>query len=64
VDVHAELRRTNLDVLGKLLFMTGGTSNPSTREFLKQAPTFVEKPFDADDLRAVVRARIHAAQPS
>jgi CheY-like chemotaxis protein len=43
----------------RMTFMTGGAFTPCGREFLERVPNArVDKPFDVDALRALVRARV------
>ena len=49
------------DVARALVFMTGGAFPPRTHELLHRVSnTLLEKPFDADAVRRLVRARVGA----
>ncbi|HVO30050.1 MAG TPA: ATP-binding protein, partial [bacterium] len=48
----------------RIVFLTGGAFTPRAREFVaRDGLTVVEKPFDAEQLRAVVRARMAVNAP-
>lgn len=56
-DFFAELQATRPDLVERIAFMTGGPSVESIARFLRQAGRpFLEKPFQAADLQAVVRS--------
>src|SRR5262249_11506140 len=55
MDLHAELARKAPDLASRLAFMIGGAVSPTTRDFLARIPNArIEKPFDAEELRAMV----------
>ena len=59
MDVYAELMRSAPDQAERMVFMTGGAFTPRAREFLDRVPNLrVEKPFGAEQLRALVNDRI------
>ncbi len=59
MDLHAELRSVDPAHAARMIFMTGGAFTPAARAFLDQVPNQrVEKPFDAQHLRALVNDRI------
>ena len=44
----------------KIIFLTGGAFTPLAREFLDLVPNpRVEKPFEIQNLRAIVNSRVH-----
>jgi CheY-like chemotaxis protein len=54
---RATAKRPELE--GRFVFMTGGSFLPRTREFLEtSSSTRIDKPFDLNVLRAIVRDRI------
>jgi PAS domain S-box-containing protein len=56
MDLHAELSRELPDVSARMVFMTGGVVNQGARVFLDDvANERVEKPFDMNNLRALVQ---------
>ena len=59
MDLHAELRRVDPAAAERMVFMTGGAFTPAARAFLDEVPNQrLEKPFDAQHLRALVNDRI------
>jgi signal transduction histidine kinase len=59
MDLYAQLARTKPAIAEAMVFMTGGTFTSRAREFLEQVPNLrFEKPFDAAQLRAVIRERM------
>lgn len=59
MDFHAELERSAPDQAERVIFMTGGAFTVAAREFLERAPNLrIEKPFDHQQLRALVNDRI------
>jgi len=56
MELHAEL--TGLGQADKIIFLTGGAFTPAARHFLDRVPNqWIEKPFDAQLLRALINAR-------
>jgi PAS domain S-box-containing protein len=61
MDLHEELLRTHPKVAEKMVFLSGGAFTEAAREFLRRVPNpQVEKPFDPQELRALV-ARLIAS---
>jgi PAS domain S-box-containing protein len=61
MDLFEELRRTKPALAERIVFMTGGTFTPRTREFLATVrnPT-LDKPFELSALSVLLRARARA----
>ena len=56
MDLFADLSRSAPQLAERVVFMTGGVFTPRAREFLDRVPNpRIEKPFDWDQLRAIVR---------
>jgi nitrogen fixation negative regulator NifL len=56
MDLHEELARSFPEHAAKMIFLTGGAFTPRAREFLDRVPNQrLEKPFDVQNLRALVR---------
>jgi len=54
--VYAELMRIDPAQAARVVFITGGVLTPSAQRFLDEVPNLrLHKPFDAGELRAVVR---------
>ncbi|MBI2378151.1 MAG: response regulator [Deltaproteobacteria bacterium] len=59
MELHAELRTLNPAVAERMIFLTGGAFTPAARAFLDRVPNQrVEKPFDAQHLRALINDRV------
>ncbi|MEW5847815.1 MAG: response regulator [Myxococcota bacterium] len=59
MDLHAEFLRAAPEQAGRMIFLTGGAFTPRARTFLDQvANQRLEKPFDAQHLRAIVNERV------
>jgi FixJ family two-component response regulator len=59
MELHAELVRLAPELAGRMVFVTGGAFTPGARAFLDNIPNQrLEKPFDAQQLRAVLNDRI------
>jgi CheY-like chemotaxis protein len=59
MDLHGELRKVNPACAERMIFLTGGAFTPAARAFLDAVSNQrVEKPFDAQHLRALVNDRI------
>jgi CheY-like chemotaxis protein len=59
MELHAELVRLSPELAGRMVFVTGGAFTPGARAFLDSVPNQrLEKPFDAQQLRAVLNDRI------
>jgi PAS domain S-box-containing protein len=65
MDLHAELTARHPEQTERLLFLSGGAFTPRAQAFLED-PSHVclEKPFDVDRLRAVVRERLERLPPA
>jgi len=60
MDLHRELVRSSPAQANRMVFLTGGVFTDRARRFLAETPTEqVEKPFDAVNLRAIVRRYVH-----
>lgn len=56
MDLHRELSRVAAEQANKMIFLTGGAFTELARRFLTDPPKEqIEKPFDAANLRAIVR---------
>jgi CheY-like chemotaxis protein len=63
MDLHAELARIAPQMAGRMVFLTGGAYTAHAREFLAAVPNpRLQKPFDAQLLRAVVRDVVAGAR--
>jgi signal transduction histidine kinase len=59
MDLHARIAEKAPDQADKMIFLTGGAFTARARAFLDKVPNMrIEKPFDADALRALVNARL------
>ncbi len=59
MDVYEELKRADPPTLERIIFMTGGAFTARAREFVDAMPNLrIEKPFDTDELRAIVNERM------
>jgi PAS domain S-box-containing protein len=55
-DLHRELSRVAPEQASRIIFLTGGAFTEKARQFLSSPPKeHIEKPFDATNLRAIVR---------
>ncbi|MFO0610768.1 MAG: PAS domain S-box protein [Polyangiales bacterium] len=62
-ELYAELGRVAPDQRERMIFLTGGAFTPGAAEFLAGVANHrLDKPFDIQILRAVVRDRIRASQ--
>jgi CheY-like chemotaxis protein len=62
--LYDELSRRHPDVVKRLVFITGDTLSPATRQFLKRAKRpVIEKPFVPDEARSVVRQALSDVTP-
>ncbi|MBI5482179.1 MAG: GAF domain-containing protein [Deltaproteobacteria bacterium] len=56
MEFHAALCQRRPDLVPRVILLTAGAFTPGAREFLERATNpRIEKPFDADELRALVR---------
>jgi CheY-like chemotaxis protein len=61
MDLHEEMRRIRPGLEERIIFMTGGAFTARARMFLaKAANAHIEKPFDMDEVRALIRRRQRA----
>ena len=59
MDLHAELLRLSPELAARVVFITGGAFTAGARAFLDAVPNHrIEKPFGAQQLRAVINDRI------
>jgi signal transduction histidine kinase len=59
MDLHAELTKTAPDQAERMVFLTGGAFTPRAMAFVASTPNrFLEKPFDPEELLALVRERL------
>jgi signal transduction histidine kinase len=55
MELHAELSRTNPELVERMAFLSGGAFTEAAREFLARVPNpQIEKPFDPKTLRELV----------
>jgi signal transduction histidine kinase len=60
IDFFNELRVLAPSEIDKIVFLTGGAFASHTRQFLEEVPNLrLDKPFTPDELRKLVRARVH-----
>lgn len=59
MELYGELRRLSVEHAERVIFLTGGAFTSAARAFLDEVPNLrVEKPFDAQLLRALLNDRI------
>jgi PAS domain S-box-containing protein len=59
IDFHAELSQLDEEQAGRVVFTTGGAFTPRAQEFLSRIKNaYLEKPFDARQVLALVRDRL------
>ena len=59
IDLYAELQRRSPEQAARVVFLTGGAFTPGARAFLDRVPNpRFEKPFDVQNLRALVWDRL------
>ncbi len=59
MELHAELAKIDPARANGIIFLTGGAFTPAARAFLDEVPNQrIEKPFDAQHLRALVNDRV------
>jgi DNA-binding response OmpR family regulator len=64
MDLHAEVRRTAPALAQRFVFVTGGTVTPQSAAYLEEvANPRLNKPFRADELRALVRRVMGPDEP-
>jgi CheY-like chemotaxis protein len=55
MDLYAEIVRLSPNVVGRLVFMTGGAFTPRARAFVESvANPCLEKPIDTSKLRSII----------
>ncbi|HET9552940.1 MAG TPA: ATP-binding protein [Anaeromyxobacteraceae bacterium] len=62
-ELRAEVVRRSPALAERMLFITGGATTPEAARFLESGVTFLEKPFDRDDLRAALRRLLDGEPP-
>lgn len=63
--LHAELSEAIPEQAARIIFITGGAFTPAAKQFLDHVPNVrVEKPFEAANIRALVRGLVATAPPS
>ncbi|MHB1862871.1 MAG: PAS domain S-box protein [Gemmatimonadaceae bacterium] len=64
MDLHRELARVAPEQAHRMIFLTGGAFTPQARTFLSDPPKeYIEKPFDAGNLRAIVHRHLRSTAP-
>jgi CheY-like chemotaxis protein len=59
IDVYERCRAGRPDLAQRFVFMTGGTFSNTSREFLDSVGNcFIEKPFDLQTIRLIVKQRV------
>ena len=59
MDLYSRISERRPEVAVRFVFMTGGSFHPRTREFLESCSNArIDKPFDLNALRALVKDRI------
>jgi PAS domain S-box-containing protein len=59
MDLYAEMEQAFPEAARRIVFMTGGAFSPRAREFLERVGNpRIEKPFDVQELRAMVRQMV------
>ena len=59
MEVHAELMESDPEQAARMIFLTGGGFTPAAQRFLERVANLrLEKPFNAADLRALVRNQL------
>jgi DNA-binding response OmpR family regulator len=62
-ELHAAIRSLAPDQASRMIFLTGGAFTPRAMEFLAAVPNpRLDKPFEADQLRLLVREVVRRAQ--
>jgi signal transduction histidine kinase len=60
IDFFNELRALAPSEIDKIVFLTGGAFASQARQFLEEVPnTRLDKPFTPEELRSLVRGRVH-----
>jgi PAS domain S-box-containing protein len=64
IEVYDALKSEGRSVAERIVFVTGGAFAPRAREFLEGVPNpRLEKPFELDTLRELLRSRVEASGP-
>lgn len=59
MQIHADLLGRDAEQADRMVFLSGGAYTPSATEFLARVPNErLDKPFDIDELRALVARRV------
>ena len=59
MDLHADLQQSAPEQATRMVFLTGGAFTSEARSFLDGVPNQrIEKPFDTQQVRAIVNDRI------
>jgi CheY-like chemotaxis protein len=62
MQLHAALVEKAPTQAERMVFLTGGAFTPGARAFLEAVPNeYLEKPFDREQLRALVNRKVSAA---
>lgn len=60
ITLYKELNATDPSLVKRILFITGDVLSEATAEFLRQSKAeYIEKPFDTEQLRAIVASFLH-----
>jgi len=63
VELYEALRATHASLVDCVVFMTGGAFTAEVRDFLAKLPNaYLEKPFDASELRERIREQLRARE--
>jgi DNA-binding response OmpR family regulator len=58
MQLYDAIRKISLELAERVVFMTGGAYTAESHQFLEKLPnSWIEKPFDLSQLRAMARAR-------
>ena len=61
MELYAQLKTSAPDLAPRMIFVTGGAFTARAHEFLDSVPNArVDKPFDLDQLRELLRSRVAA----
>jgi DNA-binding response OmpR family regulator len=59
MDIYQQCSKRSPELAQRFVFMTGGTFTTESREFLDSvANMYIEKPFDLQTIRQLVKARV------
>lgn len=63
MDLHRDLERTDPELAGRMIFLTGGAFTPAAQQFLSDnSKEYIEKPFDSSNLRAIIQRHLRATK--